>query len=99
MPSYDLVVQLIPDGEIGIEQFDYKEPIIRADEFVNVESEKGNAVLKAVLPREIVMQDNQRVLREGFGSSYSCKVLYREGERWPSAVHDAVDNCFLQDFC
>lgn len=99
MPSYNLMVQLIPDGEIGIEQFDYNELINKVDEFVRVENEKSGPVLKIVLPCEIVMQDTQRVLLEGRGDPNLWHVWYRKGNRWPSAVYDAVNNCFLQDLC
>lgn len=97
LPTFDLVVHLVPDGDSGVERYNYSELVECVNLFVRQEASKGNSVLKVSLPCEIVYDGNEHIVQEGHGSPYIWHVEYGEGERWPSAVYDYSHGVFLPD--
>lgn len=97
LPSYDLVIWSIPDEGTDVDQYDLNELVQRVEEFVRSENEENSLVSRVVLPCEVVAEGNRKSLVEGHGNPNLWHVFYRDGERWPSAVYDADDRCFLSD--
>lgn len=97
LPTFDLVVHLVPDGDSGVERYNYSKLVERVNSFVCQEASKGCSVVKVSLPCEIVCDGNKRIVQEGHGSPNLWHVEYGEGVRWPSAVYDDSQEAFLPD--
>lgn len=95
MPTYDLVVRLIPDGDLGVDRYDIGGIVDLVDEFVRRENARGPSVLRVSLPCEVSTDGSGSYVLEGHGNPLLWRVKYRDGDKWPEAVYDAEHGCFL----
>lgn len=74
----------------------YEDLFTKMGEFVSAEADKGFPVKRVEAPCELVEEGGHfTALCQGVGNFYLWKVLYKDGEKWPMAVFDAANGCFV----
>ena len=92
----ELVLSVKASAGVDPASVPYEDLITKMREFVTVEAQKGFPVKRVEAPCELIEEDGHFTkLYQGVGNFYLWRVSYKDGERWPVAVFDAANSCFV----
>ncbi len=92
----ELVLSANVHAGVDADAIPYDELITKMCAFVSSEADKGNPVKRVEAPCELVAKgDHVTTSCHGVGNIYLWRVTYKDGKKWPVAVFDAVNDCFV----